>query len=57
MLTCGIIRDMKMMAVIGAIMMCVSAFGAVMPQLPEPVYADTEVCTNVPCATLCECKM
>ena len=25
-----------------------AAFGAVMPQLPEPVYADTEVCTNVP---------
>lgn len=23
-----------------------------LPQLPEPVYADTEVCTNVPCATL-----
>ena len=33
-------------------MMCASAFGAVMPQLPEPVYADTEVCTNVPCAAL-----
>ena len=29
-----------------------AAFGAVMPQLPEPVYADTEVCTNVPCAAL-----
>ena len=25
----------------------VSAFGAVMPQLPEPVHADTEVSTNV----------
>ena len=33
-------------------MMCAAAFGAVMPQLPEPVYADTEVCTNVPCAAL-----
>ncbi len=43
---------MKMMAVTGALMMCAAAFGAVMPQLPEPVYADTEVCTNVPCATL-----
>ena len=31
---------------------CAVAFGAVMPQLPEPVYADTEVCTNVPCAAL-----
>ena len=29
-----------------------AAFGAVMPQLPEPVYADAEVCTNVPCAAL-----
>ena len=29
-----------------------AAFGAVMPQLPEPVFADTEVCTNVPCAAL-----
>ena len=29
-----------------------AAFGAVMPQLPEPVYADAEVCTNVPCAQL-----
>ena len=56
-LTCDIIRGMKMMAVTCAIMMCASAFGAVMPQLPEPVYADTEVCTNVPCAALCECKM
>ena len=26
---------------------CAVAFGAVMPQLPEPVYADTEVSTNV----------
>ena len=31
---------------------CAVAFGAVMPQLPEPVYADTEVYTNVPCAAL-----
>ena len=52
MLTCDIIRGMKMMAVTCALMMCAAAFGAVMPQLPEPVYADTEVCTNVPCATL-----
>ena len=29
-----------------------SGFGAVMPQLPEPVHADTEVWTNVPCAQL-----
>ena len=29
-----------------------AAFGAVMPQLPEPVFADTEVCTNVSCAAL-----
>ena len=36
-----------MSAVFGA-----SGFGAVMPQLPEPAYADTEVCTNVPCARL-----
>ena len=36
-----------MSAVFGA-----AAFGAVMPQLPEPAYADTEVCTNVPCARL-----
>ena len=43
---------MKMVAVICALMMCAAAFGAVMPQLPESVYADTEVCTNVPCATL-----
>ena len=43
---------MKMMAVTCAFMICAAAFGAVMPQLPEPVYADTEVCTNVPCATL-----
>ena len=43
---------MKMMAVTCALMMCASAFGAVMPQLPEPVCADTEVCTNVPCVTL-----
>ena len=53
---CGIIRGMKMIAVTCALI-CASAFGAVMPQLPEPVYADTEVCTNVPCAALCECKM
>ena len=26
--------------------------GAVMPQMPEPAYADTEVWTNVPCAQL-----
>ena len=41
-----------MKAVTCALMMCAAAFGAVMPQLPEPVYADTEVCTNVPCAAL-----
>ena len=41
-----------MIAVTCALMMCAAAFGAVMPQLPEPVYADTEVCTNVPCAAL-----
>ena len=35
------------LAVVGA-----SAFGAVMPQLPEPSHADTEVWTNVPCAQL-----
>ena len=35
------------LAVVGA-----SGFGAVMPQLPEPVHADTEVWTNVPCAQL-----
>ena len=29
-----------------------AAFGAVMPQLPEPAFADTEVYTNVPCAAL-----
>ena len=29
-----------------------SAFGGVMPQLPEPSHADTEVWTNVPCAQL-----
>ena len=33
-------------------LMCASAFGAVMPQLPEPSHADTEVWTNVPCAQL-----
>ena len=33
-------------------MICAAVFGAVMPQLPEPVYADTEVFTNVPCAAL-----
>ena len=42
---------MKMIAVTCALI-CVSAFGAVMPQLPEPVHADTEVWTNVPCAQL-----
>ena len=42
---------MKMIAVT-CVLICASGFGAVMPQLPEPVYADTEVCTNVPCATL-----
>ena len=52
MLTCDIIRGMKMVAVTCALMMCAAAFGAVMPQLPEPVYADTEVFTNVPCAAL-----
>ena len=35
------------LAVFGA-----SGFGAVMPQLPEPAHADTEVWTNVPCAQL-----
>ena len=35
------------LAVFGA-----AAFGAVMPQLPEPAHADTEVWTNVPCAQL-----
>ena len=35
-----------MMAVTCALMMCAAAFGAVMPQLPEPVYDDAEVCTN-----------
>ena len=33
-------------------LMCASAFGGVMPQLPEPAHADTEVWTNVPCAQL-----
>ena len=33
-------------------LMCASAFGGVLPQLPEPVHADTEVWTNVPCAQL-----
>ena len=42
---------MKMIAVTCALM-CASAFGAVMPQLPEPTFADTEVWTNVPCAQL-----
>ena len=42
---------MKMIAVTCALM-CASAFGAVMPQLPEPSHADTEVWTNVPCAQL-----
>ena len=52
----GIIRGMKMLVVICALA-CAAASGAVMPQLPEPSHADTEVWTNVPCATLCECKM
>ena len=43
---------MKMMAMTCAFMICAAVFGAVMPQLPEPVYADTEVFTNVPCAAL-----
>ena len=42
---------MKMLTITCALM-CASAFGAVMPQLPEPVHADTEVWTNVPCAQL-----
>ena len=42
---------MKMIAVTCALM-CLSAFGGVMPQLPEPSHADTEVWTNVPCAQL-----
>jgi len=42
---------MKMTA-ITCVLICASAFGAVMPQLPEPVHADTEVWTNVPCAQL-----
>jgi len=33
-------------------LMCASAFGGVLPQLPEPSHADTEVWTNVPCAQL-----
>ena len=42
---------MKVIASICALA-CASAFGAVMPQLPEPTFADTEVWTNVPCAQL-----
>ena len=42
---------MKMLTITCALM-CASAFGAVMPQLPEPSHADTEVWTNVPCAQL-----
>ena len=42
---------MKVIASICALA-CASAFGAVMPQLPEPSHADTEVWTNVPCAQL-----
>ena len=40
------------MLTITCALMCASAFGAVMPQLPEPSHADTEVWTNVPCAQL-----
>ena len=42
---------MKVVAAICALA-CAAAFGAVMPQLPEPSHADTEVWTNVPCAQL-----
>ena len=42
---------MKMTA-ITCVLICAAAFGAVMPQLPEPAHADTEVWTNVPCAQL-----
>ena len=42
---------MKMIAVTCALT-CASAFGTVMPQLPEPSYADTEAWTNVPCAQM-----
>ena len=42
---------MKMIAVTCALT-CASAFGTVMPQLPEPSHADTEVWTNVPCAQM-----
>ena len=42
---------MKMLTITCALM-CASAFGAVMPQLPAPSHADTEVWTNVPCAQL-----
>ena len=42
---------MKVIASICALA-CASAFGAVIPQLPEPTFADTEVWTNVPCAQL-----
>ena len=40
------------MIVVTCVLICASAFGAVMPQLPEPSHADTEVWTNVPCAQL-----
>ena len=40
------------MITITCALMCASAFGAVMPQLPPPTFADTEVWTNVPCAQL-----
>ena len=33
-------------------LMCLSAFGGVMPQLPESQFAGTEVWTNVPCERL-----
>ena len=42
---------MKVIAVTCALM-CASALGGVMPQLPAPSHADTEVWTNVPCAQL-----
>ena len=52
---CGTIRGMKgiaravMAVALGAFG---AAFGAALPQLPEPVHADTEVWTNVPCSEL-----
>ena len=48
---CGIICGMKVLTITCALM-CASAFGGVMPQLPPPTFADTEVWTNVPCAQL-----